>query len=280
MDNQRINYQLDIYLGSSATTSTMTNQDSIPSHIKPPLRYEQVTSNDDTAKFKDLQSRAIQIIIDKKPIEQIAFKDGLASFTKDIPNDGFGVLTPYDYQDSFIKGLSRYCVSDLCHDKVMTCNRQWKNNFSTKILNTFSLKKHIFKRNANTFGLTDIKAVDSNFKQQIALMLLDEYNLGDGVGLNVACTSIYMVELLHQTSLTPENQVNVLREFIQQFDQFTRENLHDTKQRLSFNQHLYALINNLNKYIQQQKTIELDNEFYMSIFNNYFSTVEQGLLQN
>jgi hypothetical protein len=276
MDNQRINYQLNIYLGSSATTSTMTNQDSIPSHINPPPRYEQVTSNDDTAKFKDLQSRAIQIIIDKKPIEQIAFKDGLASFIGNM--NGVDVSTCLR-KDWFIRELSKYCVSDLCHDKVMTYNRQWKNNFSTKILNTFSLKKHIFKRNANTFGLTDIKAVDSKFKQQIALMLLDEYNLGYRVGLNVACTSIYMVELLHQTSLTPENQVNVLRKFIQQFDQFARENLHNIEL-LSFDKPLYALINNLIKYIQQQKTIELDNEFYMSIFNNYFVKIEKEFLQN
>ena len=160
----------------------------------------------------------------------------------------------------------------------MIYSRPWKNNFLTKILTTFSLKKHIFKLNANEFDLTDIKTLDNNLKQQIAIMLLNTYNSGDTIGLGVACTSIKIVKLLHQTSLTPENQVTVLHKFIQQFSQFAHNNLHNTTLLFSFDKPLYALVNNLEKYIQQQKTVELNNEFYMSVFNDYFRTIENDFL--
>jgi hypothetical protein len=109
-------------------------------------------------------------------------------------------------------------------------------------------------------------------------MLLNTYNSGDTIGLGVACTSIKIVKLLHQTSLTPENQVTVLHKFIQQFSQFAHNNLHNTTLLFSFDKPLYALVNNLEKYIQQQKTVELNNEFYMSVFNDYFRTIENDFL--
>jgi hypothetical protein len=48
--------------------TTMAQQDSILSY-RTLLTYTQANRDNNTAKFKDLQSRAIQILIDEKPLE-------------------------------------------------------------------------------------------------------------------------------------------------------------------------------------------------------------------
>jgi hypothetical protein len=255
--------------------SIATSQDYILSYTTPPPRYEEITRSDNLAKFKDLQSRAIEIIAYKKPINQIACKPGSAFFKNAM--ESAHILTGHK-QGDFIRDLSKYCISDLCHNQIIIYKRQWKNNFLTTILNISLLKKHIFRINSNKFNLNNIKAINSDIKQQISIMLLDEYNSGDVTGLIAARNSLDMAKILHQTSLTTSNQLMILDKFKMYFTQIMRPNLNNYELIGAFKNITSILRKKLNESIQQQETLNLDNEFYKDIFQNYFHVIKNNFL--
>jgi hypothetical protein len=222
-----------------------------------------------TDKFKDLQARAIQIVIQKQPIEIAFIKKGAVVFMEDIKRDD------RVEQSRFIRDVCKYCISNLTQDELMIFKKSWKNNFLTKNLKRFHLKKYIYKINSKKFLLDDIKVSNYTLKK-VSIMLLDRYNLEDISNVYVASTSMYLAKMLHRTTLLETKQIEFIGKFGSLLSQIADKDLSKgndkLRHQLSFK--LSKLYDDI-KYYTKEKSCE---DIYIYLLNHFLDQTKREFL--